>query len=146
MDMKRILCLLLLVLMASVGAFAQSAIRYAPVDVEEEDPDEFLIFEMVEMKPRFPGGEASMMQFISASIMYPTISMENDVQGRVFVQFVINRDGSIANVKVLRGVDPYLDKEAVRVVSTMPKWEPGMHRGKAVRVRYTVPITFRLDK
>ena len=74
-----------------------------------------------------------------------TIAQENGTQGRVTVQFVVNRDGSIVDAKVLRGVDPYLDKEAIRVISSMPKWKPGMQRGKAVRVKYTVPVMFRLQ-
>ena len=85
------------------------------------------------------------MQFLSKNIKYPTIAQENGVQGRVICQFVVNRDGSIVDVKVIRGVDAYLDKEAVRVIQSMPKWKPGKQRGKAVRVRYTLPVMFRLQ-
>ena len=80
-----------------------------------------------------------------ADVEETTIAQENGTQGRVTVQFVVNRDGSIVDAKVLRGVDPYLDKEAIRVISSMPKWKPGMQRGKAVRVKYTVPVMFRLQ-
>ena len=114
--------------------------------VEEEEPEEQTIFEVVEQMPEFPnGGMAGLMQYLSKNIKYPTIAQENGTQGRVTVQFVVNRDGSIVDAKVLRGVDPYLDKEAIRVISSMPKWKPGMQRGKAVRVKYTVPVMFRLQ-
>ena len=121
-------------------------IKYVPVAVEEEEPEEQTIFEVVEQMPEFPnGGMAGLMQYLSKNIKYPTIAEENGTQGRVTVQFVVNRDGSIVDAKVLRGVDPYLDKEAIRVISSMPKWKPGMQRGKAVRVKYTVPVMFRLQ-
>ena len=121
-------------------------IKYVPVAVEEEEPEEQTIFEVVEQMPEFPnGGMAGLMQYPSKNIKYPTIAQENGTQGRVTVQFVVNRDGSIVDAKVLRGVDPYLDKEAIRVISSMPKWKPGMQRGKAVRVKYTVPVMFRLQ-
>ena len=121
-------------------------IKYVPVAVEEEEPEEQTIFEVVEQMPEFPnGGMAGLMQYLSKNIKYPTIAQENGTQGRVTVQFVVNRDGSIVDAKVLRGVDPYLDKEAVRVIMGMPKWKPGMQRGKPVRVKYTVPVMFRLQ-
>ena len=121
-------------------------IKYVPVAVEEEEPEEQTIFEVVEQMPEFPnGGMAGLMQYLSKNIKYPTIAQENGTQGRVTVQFVVNRDGSIVDAKVLRGVDPYLDKEAIRVISSMPKWKPGKQRGKAVRVKYTVPVVFRLQ-
>lgn len=124
----------------------QVEIKYVPVAVEEEEPEEQTIFEVVEEMPEFPnGGQAGLMQYLAKNIKYPTIAQENGTQGRVVCQFVVNRDGSIVDVKVLRGVDPYLDKEAVRVISTMPKWKPGKQRGKPVRVKYTVPVMFRLQ-
>ena len=121
-------------------------IKYVPIAVEEEEPEEQTIFEVVEQMPEFPdGGMAGLMQFLSKNIKYPTIAQENGTQGRVTVQFVVNKDGSIVDAKVLRSVDPYLDKEALRVIGTMPKWKPGMQRGKPVRVKYTVPVMFRLQ-
>lgn len=122
-------------------------IKYvAPTVEEEEDPEEQTIFEVVEQMPEYPnGGMAGLMQFLSKNIEYPTIAQENGTQGRVTVQFVVNKDGSIVDAKVLRGVDPYLDKEALRVINSMPKWKPGMQRGKPVRVKYTVPVMFRLQ-
>ena len=121
-------------------------IIFVPVAVEEEEPEEQTIFEVVEQMPEFPnGGMAGLMQYLSKNIKYPTIAQDNGTQGRVTVQFVVNKDGSIVDAKVLRGVDPYLDKEAVRVIMGMPKWKPGMQRGKPVRVKYTVPVMFRLQ-
>ena len=122
-------------------------IKYvAPTIEEEEDPEEQTIFEVVEQMPEYPnGGMAGLMQFLSKNIKYPTIAQENGTQGRVTVQIVENKDGSIVDAKVLRGVDPYLDKEALRVINSMPKWKPGMQRGKPVRVKYTVPVMFRLQ-
>ena len=112
-------------------------ISYVPPTVEEEEEvAEEEIFEVVEQMPEFPnGGMAGLMQFLSKNIKYPTVT----------VQFVVNRDGSIVDAKVIRGVDPYLDKEALRVINSMPKWKPGMQRGKPVRVKYTVPVMFRLQ-
>ena len=120
-------------------------IKYIEPVVEEEEPVEEEIFMVVEQMPEFPGGMAELMKFLSTNIKYPTIAQENGIQGRVIVQFVVNQDGSIVDPVVMRSVDPYLDKEALRVISTMPKWKPGMQRGKAVRVKYTVPVTFRLQ-
>ena len=120
-------------------------VKYVPVVVEEEEPEEQTIFEVVENMPEFPGGNAALMQFLSKNIKYPTIAQENGTQGRVIVQFVVNKDGSVVDPVVVRSVDPYLDKEALRVIGQMPKWTPGKQRGKAVRVKYTVPVMFRLQ-
>ena len=91
------------------------------------------------------GGQQELMSYLGKNIKYPTIAQENGTQGRVIIQFVVERDGSITDVRVARGVDPYLDKEAVRVVKSMPKWIPGKQNGKAVRVKFTVPVMFRLQ-
>ena len=114
------------------------------VEVEEE-VDEQQIFQVVEEAPEFPGGHKECMAFLLKNIKYPQISQENGVQGRVIVQFVVNADGSITDPTVVRGIDPYLDKEALRVIKLMPKWKPGKQRGKAVRVRFTQPVMFRLN-
>ncbi len=111
----------------------------------EEDPDEQVIFQVVEQMPEYPGGMTECLKFLASNLKYPTISQENGVQGRVIVQFVVNKDGSIVDPVVVRSVDPYLDKEALRVVKSMPKWTPGKQRGKAVRVKYTLPVTFKLQ-
>lgn len=120
-------------------------IKYVPAVVEEEEVEEQQIFQVVEEMPEFPGGMAECMKFLSKNIKYPNIAQENGVQGRVIVQFVVNKDGTIVDPVVVRSVDPYLDKEALRVIKAMPKWKPGKQRGKAVRVKYTVPVTFRLQ-
>lgn len=121
-------------------------VKYVPVAVEVvEEPKEEEIFEVVEEMPEFPGGPAEMMKFLSNSIRYPTIAQENGTQGRVIVQFVVNSDGSIVDATVVRSVDPFLDKEALRVINSMPKWKAGKQRGKAVRVKYTLPVMFRLQ-
>src|SRR5690606_4980152 len=104
------------------------------------------IFVVVEEQPEFPGGNAAMMKFLSDNIKYPVIAQENGIQGRVITIFVVERDGSITDVQVVRGVDPSLDKEAVRVIQSMPKWKPGKQRGSAVRVRFTLPVVFRLQQ
>jgi periplasmic protein TonB len=103
------------------------------------------IFVVVENMPEFPGGDLALRKFIAASIKYPVSASENGIQGKVFVNFVVDKDGRISNVKVARGVDPSIDREALRVVMTLPKWRPGLQRGKAVRVSYTIPISFQLQ-
>lgn len=113
--------------------------------VDEEIPVEDEIFEVVEKNPEFSYNGMSLIQYLGKSIKYPTIAQETGTQGRVIVQFVVNKDGSIVDVKVVRGVDPYLDKEAIRVISTMPKWKPGEQRGKPVRCKFTVPVMFKLQ-
>lgn len=110
---------------------------------EEESDGEADIFQVVEDMPQFPGG--SVQKWIAKNVQYPMIAQENNIQGKVFVQFVIEKDGSVSDVKVARSVDPSLDKEAIRVVKAMPKWKPGKQRGKPVRVSYTVPINFQLQ-
>ncbi|HZJ80990.1 MAG TPA: energy transducer TonB [Dysgonamonadaceae bacterium] len=111
--------------------------------VEEEVEDE--IFVVVEQQPEFPGGMSALMKFLGDNIKYPVIAQENGIQGRVITNFVVERDGSISDVQVVRGQDPSLDREAVRVIQTMPKWKPGQQRGKPVRVRFTLPVVFRLQ-
>ena len=103
------------------------------------------VFDVVEEMPSFPGGQGALMSFLSSNIKYPVVAQENGVQGRVIVGFVVERDGSITDVKVMRSVDPSLDREAQRVVKSMPKWKPGKQNGSAVRVKYTVPVVFRLQ-
>ncbi|WP_455632077.1 TonB family protein [Parabacteroides sp.] len=102
------------------------------------------VFTVVEKMPSFPGGDAELLKYIAANIKYPKESQDNGEQGRVICSFIVGRDGSVNNPEVLRGVTPLLNEEAVRVINTMPRWNPGMQRGKAVAVKYTVPITFRL--
>ena len=110
-----------------------------------EEGDEGEVFQVVEQMPEFPGGMDKLMEYLSKNIKYPSIAQENNIQGRVIVEFVVNKDGSIVEPKVMRSVDTSLDNEAMRVIKSMPKWTPGKQRGKAVRVRYTVPVLFRLQ-
>ncbi len=118
----------------------------APIEAPVEEEEEEVIFQVVEKMPEFPGGVQALMKYLAQNIKYPVIAQENGIQGRVICQFVVNKDGSIVDVEVVRsGGDASLDKEAVRVIKTMPKWKAGEQRGKAVRVKYTLPVSFRLQ-
>ncbi|WP_303153926.1 energy transducer TonB [uncultured Prevotella sp.] len=141
----------------AVGAFTVEgndevggAVLKAKEDIAAPEPpkhvvEETKIFTVVEQMPMYPGGEGALMGYLRDNIHYPTVAAENGVQGRVVVGFVVERDGSITDVKILRGVDPSLDREAMRVVKNMPKWTPGKQNGSAVRVKYQVPVSFRLQ-
>lgn len=116
--------------------------------VEEKKPEEDVttkIFKTVEQMPTFPGGMGALMQWLGKNMTYPAVAAENGIQGKVIVGFVVERDGSVTDVKVLRGVDPALDNEAVNVVKRMPHWIPGKLNGQAVRVSYNIPVTFKLQ-
>jgi len=119
--------------------------EYVPVEVEEEEVVEQEIFQIVEEMPTYPGGEGKLMEYVAKNIKYPQIARETGIQGRVFVGFVVEPDGSVSNVKVLRGIGGGCDEEAMRVVKSMPKWKPGKQRGKAVRVSYMLPVNFKLQ-
>ena len=112
---------------------------------EEEEAEGNQIFTVVEQNPEFPGGEAALMAYIKKNLRYPAFAAENGIQGRVTLSFTVEKDGSIANIEVMRTPAEELSKEAIRVVQTMPKWKPGKQRGKAVRVKYILPVTFRLQ-
>ena len=114
----------------------------APVEEEEED----VVFQVVETMPEFPGGPQALFKYLADNVKYPVSAQENGSQGRVICQFVVNKDGSIVEVVAVRSSgEPSLDKEAIRVINSMPKWKPGKQRGKPVRVKYTVPVNFRLQ-
>ena len=119
--------------------------EFTPIIVEEEEVEEEQIFTIVEDQPTFPGGDAALMQYLTNNLRYPTMAREAGIQGTVFVTFVVERDGSITDVRVLRGVGGGLDEEAVRVVRNMPRWTPGRQRGQAVRVQFNLPIRFVLN-
>lgn len=125
----------------------ETIIDVAPVieTEEEEEEEESKVFFIVEDMPEFPGGELALRQYIANAIKYPVIAQENGIQGKVYVTFVVDKDGGVSDARIARGVDPSLDKEALRVVNTLPKWKPGKQRGQAVRVSYTVPINFVLQ-
>lgn len=103
-------------------------------------------WDFVEQQPMYPGGEAEMFEFLSSNIRYPQIAVDNGIEGKVIMQFVVGRDGSIENVQVMRGVDRSLDNEAIRLIKSMPKWIPGKQSGSTVRVRFTLPVTFRINR
>jgi protein TonB len=125
----------------------QTLINVAPVisAKEEEEEEEAQVFFIVEDMPEFPGGEMALRTYIANAIKYPVIAQENGIQGKVYVTFVVGKDGSVSNASIARGVDPSIDKEALRVINTLPKWKPGKQRGKPVNVSYTVPINFQLQ-
>lgn len=140
----------------AIGAFdvkgndeAGGTVLKAVEDIAPPEPpkqeEQNKVFDVVEQQPQYPGGMGALNQWLGSNIKYPVMAAENGIEGRVVVQFVVERDGSVSGVHVVRGVDPSLDKEATRVVSAMPKWIPGKQNGSAVRVKYTVPVTFRLQ-
>lgn len=112
---------------------------------EEEEAAEEEIFTIVETQPSFPGGEAKLYAYLGNNMKYPPIARDNNIQGRVYVSFVVEKNGSITDVKVLRGIGGGCDEEAIRVVKSMPGWSPGKQRGKSVRVRFNLPIVFKLQ-
>lgn len=112
---------------------------------EEEEVAEEEIFTIVETNPSFPGGEAKMYEFLGKNMKYPPIARDNNIQGRVYVSFVVEKNGAITDVRVLRGIGGGCDEEAIRVVKSMPKWSAGKQRGKPVRVRFNLPIVFKLQ-
>jgi protein TonB len=113
------------------------------IEIEEESDDEF--FMVVENMPEFPGGDLGLMKYIQKNVKYPPIAKEYNITGKVYVSFIVDKSGSVTNVKIVRGVDRNLDAEALRVVKSLPKYKPGKQRGKAVRVMFTIPINFTLN-
>ena len=128
------LSVLAILLMANTTAMAQNK-----KDASEK------AYEKVEVMPEYPGGEQAMMKFVASNVKYPQAAIDKNISGRVLVGFVIEKDGSITDVKVVKGIGGGCDEEAVRVVKSMPKWKPGKEKGKAVRVSYMLPITFKLQ-
>lgn len=116
---------------------------FKPKDNQNDKEEEIFLF--VEQMPEFPGGDLALRQFLANAVKYPVIALENNIQGKVYVSFVIDETGNIASVDLLRGVDISLDKEALRVVKSLPKWKPGKQGGKPVKVRFSVPIQFELQ-
>jgi protein TonB len=146
--MKKILSLVfLLALMGiSVSTFAQEEVIIQNAKVSEATPnDSDQVYVFVEDNPVFPGGDEARLKYISNNITYPNIAIESGIQGTVYVTFVVEKDGSISNVKVLRGIGGACDEEALRVIRNMPKWQAGKHRGKEIRVQYNLPIKFVLE-
>lgn len=129
----------------SGGTVLKAVENIATPEPPKQEAEQNKVFDVVEQQPQFPGGMGALNQWLGSNIKYPAMAAENGIEGRVIVQFVVERDGSVSGVHVVRGVDPSLDKEATRVVAQMPKWIPGKQNGSAVRVKYTVPVTFRLQ-
>lgn len=140
----------------TIGAFTvvgndeiDGEVLKAKEEIAQPEPpkneEENKVFDVVEEQPSFPGGQGALMSWLHDNIKYPVVAAENGIQGKVIVQFIVGKNGSISNVRVLRSVDPSLDKEAVRVVSNMPNWTPGKQNGASVNVRFTLPVTFRLQ-
>lgn len=134
--------MVVLLLMAPFSLKAQE-------DIQVRDPEPIRsggeVFQMVEEQPQFPGGMSALMKFLANEIKYPEAAREEAAQGRVYLSFVVERDGSIADVRVMRGVHPALDQEAMRAVRAMPQWAPGRQQGQVVRTRYTLPVAFQLQ-
>ena len=162
--MKKTLTIILLlaIFMPMVNAQSNKVLFYLKTDVKPDaeskavavpesttndgSSEDDVVFVIVESMPEFPGGQQALFKYLSENVKYPVIAQENGIQGRVVCQFVVNKDGSIDDIEVVRsGGDPSLDKEAVRLIRSMPKWKPGRHKGKAVRVKYAVPVNFKLQ-
>lgn len=139
--MKKVLFLILIFL--PISAMAQW--EYIEIPTAPQLMESRQAFDVVEQMPSFPGGGLALMSFLKTHVEYPKVAEENGVQGRVVVQFTIDKDGTIIDSWVVRSVDPSLDKEALRVVRIMPKWSPGTQNGTPVRVKFTLPISFKLD-
>ena len=139
--MKKLFTFLLSVIASIALAQAQSTSNDSDVANEADEK----VYIVVEKMPEFPGGQQALFDYLSANVQYPKIARENGIQGRSIVQFVVNKDGSISDVEIVRsGGDPSLDREAIRVIRSMPNWIPGRQGGKLIRVKYTVPVNFRL--
>ncbi|MBO7646206.1 MAG: energy transducer TonB [Prevotella sp.] len=127
------------------GAEVLKAKEIIVQEAEKPKEEETKVFDVVEQMPSFPGGMGALMQYLSSHIKYPVVAEENGIQGRVICTFIVERDGSITDTRVARSVDPSLDKEAVRVINSMPRWIPGKQNGSACRVKFTLPVTFKLQ-
>ncbi|MBP5715436.1 MAG: TonB family protein [Prevotella sp.] len=125
----------------------KSAVEFRSGDIKESEPpktEDTNVYDQVEQMPQFPGGQAALIQYLARNIKYPVAAEENGIQGKVVVTFIVERDGTISNVKIAKSVDPSLDREALRVVKSMPRWQPGKQKGANVRVKYTAPVNFSL--
>lgn len=145
--MKKIIvysCLFVAILLNATSIQAQEVNDNSNF-VASQDSTEQKVFDVAEQMPSFPGGQAALFAFLAKTIKYPVEAEENNIQGRVIVTFIVERDGTINDVTVAKSVDPSLDREAVRVVKNMPNWIPGKQNGETIRVKYTVPVTFRLQ-
>lgn len=147
--MKKLLNLMLLFSLNISLAMAQSneytIIKSDTISETTNDAQSEKVYDVVEMPPSFPGGMAALQSYIRNNIKYPVAAKKNGIEGRVVIEFVVEKDGTLSNVKAFRSADPSLDQEAIRLVESMPKWNPGKSNGEPVNVRYTIPVTFRLQ-
>lgn len=127
-----------------VGVGFKACNGFSSPEPQKHEVKETKVFTAVEQMPMFPGGDAALMEYLSSNIHYPAEAAKKGIQGRIVVGFIVERDGSLSDVHVLRSVDPALDREAIRVIKSMPKWQPGKQNGNTVRVKYQVPVLFRL--
>lgn len=143
----KVLSVFLLIQYLALSGYAQESIPQANPAVIDIAAPEDEIFTIVEQMPEFPGGQSALLKYLSSNIQYPEVCRKMGVEGKVFIKFVVNKDGIINDVAVLRGVPDcnLLEKEAMRVVKSMPKWAPGKQLGKAVNVYFTLPVSFKLD-
>ena len=138
--MKKFLFIALLSFGFMANAMAQHFDEGEEV-IEQSESDK--VFEVVDEMPSFPGGQSALFDFMAKNIKYPEVAVECGIEGRVLVTFIVKKDGSLSDVRVAKSVDPSLDKEAVRIIKSMPKWNPGTHKGMYVNVKFTLPVTFR---
>lgn len=141
--MRKLFILTFAALAISSSAMAQEQRSHTNVNNNRNEQDN-RVFDVVEQQPSFPGGPSALNNWIRNNISYPAEAVKNEIEGRVTVSFIVEKDGSISNVKVVHPIEPSLDKEAVRLVAMMPKWKPGRQNGQPARVKYFVPITFKL--
>lgn len=140
-----VVCSFLFTSLFLIGISAQAQVIKDSIQLSAaQDSTEQKVYDIAEQMPKFPGGQNELFKFISQNIKYPVEAEENNIQGRVIVSFVVERDGSITDISVIKSVHPLLDNEAIRITKLMPKWIPAKQNGETVRVRYTVPVTFRL--
>ncbi len=139
---------------AVISTKTQEGVKNAPQPIEEKEPPPIVeppkpkepeIFTVVEQNPEFPDGQAALMKYLSNNIKYPALARENNIQGKVILQFVVDENGGISDIKAARGIGGGCDEEAIRVVKSMPKWKPGKQRGRPVKVRFTLPVSFKLE-
>lgn len=142
---KILFCMVMTVCLFAVFAFKNVEFNQSETCKAKSEKVHGKVYEQVEQMPEYPGGEPEMRQFLVNSVKYPAQAQQKGIQGKVFVSFVVDKKGSVKDVKIARGVDPLLDAEALRVVSSFPQWIPGKEKGKKVAVQYTVPINFRLQ-
>ena len=143
--MKKVLLMSLMAMFCLTSVSAQKTVVAKKNQKVYEQKDDQKVFEIVEKMPEFPGGMEALFSFFSNNVHYPDDAKEQGVEGRVMVKFVVEKDGSLSGVEVVQKASPSLDAEAMRVVKAMPNWTPGKQRGRAVRVRFTIPVTFRLN-